>query len=199
MLMAVSAIAVLSAAAAAEEVRVEKKVEKNVTCTTTVEGGETKTICTSDDGKVKIEKNITCQTMVNGADVKTTCTPGQRHGEGAAWEQRDGAHVMIVPPGGEGDDVDVQVFNDGKTEKRIMIVRAHGGPSGADANKDGKVSRKEFLAHAEKHFAEMDKNGNGSLEGAELRPPMPPMPPMPPIPPVPPVPPTPPAPPAPGN
>lgn len=190
-LLAVSAIAVLTAAAVAEE----QKVEKKLTCTTTVDGGASKTICTSDDGKMKIEKNITCKTIVNGTDTKTACVPG----EGPAWEEKDGAHVMIVPRGGhgqgDGDDVDVQVFNDGKTEKRVMIVRTHNMDS-ADANKDGKVSRKEFLARAEKHFAEMDKNGNGSLEGDEMRPPMPPMPPMAPMPPVPPVPPVPPAPPA---
>ncbi len=186
LLLAVSAIAVLTVAAVAEEGS-EKK--KNLTCTTTVDGGQTKTICTSDDGKMKIEKNIACKTIVNGAETKTTCTPGEGHGA-ATWQQKDGPHVMMVPG---GDDVDVQVFNDGKTEKRVMIVRTHGGPGSADANKDGKVSRKEFLARAEKHFAEMDKNGNGSLEGEELHPPMPPMPPLPPVPPVPPVPPAPPA------
>lgn len=185
LLLAVSAIAVLTAAAVAEE-RVEKK--GNLSCTTTVDGGETKTICTSDDGKMKIEKRINCKTTVDGADAKTTCTPGE--GAGPEWQQKDGPHVMVVPPGGHGDDVDVQVFNDGKTEKRVMVVRRH-NMDGADANKDGKVSRKEFLARAEKHFAEMDKNGNGSLEGEELKPPMPPMPPMPPVPPVPPVPPAP--------
>lgn len=194
LLLAVSAIAVLTVAAVAEE---GSETKKDHTCTTTVEGGETKTTCTSGDGKVKIQKNITCKSMVNGADVKTTCTPGQ--GADPVWEEKDGPHVMIVPSNGQGhgDDVNVQVFNDGKTEKRIMIVR-HGGAESADANKDGKVSRKEFLARAEKHFAEMDKNGNGSLEGEELHPPMPTMPPgMPPLPPVPPVPPVPPAPPAP--
>lgn len=189
-LLAVSAMALLTAAAVAGE-QAEKK---NLTCTTTADGGETKTICTSDDGKTKIEKTVACKTIVNGAEAKTTCTPGEGPGAGPSWHQKDGPHVMMVP-GGHGDDVNVQVFNDGKTEKRVMIVRTHNMDS-ADANKDGKVSRKEFLARAEKHFAEMDKNGNGSLEGDEMRPPMPPMPPMPPVPGVPPVPPAPPAPPA---
>ena len=104
--------------------------------------------------------------------------------------------------GQPGDDVNVQVTRtpDGQ-EKRVVIVRR--GFDDADTNKDGKITKKEFLARAEKHFEEMDKNHDGSLSKEEARPPMPPMPPLPPLPPVgavPPVPPAPPAPPAPpGN
>jgi hypothetical protein len=144
--------------------------------------------------EVRIEKSVKCTTTENGNEKKTICTTDGQ-GPGPTWHQKDGPQVHVVP-GGE-QNVDVQVFNhgDGKGENRIVIVRRH-SMDNADANKDGKVSRKEFLARAEKHFAEMDKNGNGSLEGDEMHPPMPPMPPgVPPLPPVPPVPPVPPAPP----
>lgn len=180
-LLAVSAIALLTVAAVAEE----EPDKKNLTCTTTVDGGETKTTCTSGDGTVKIQKNVTCKSMVNGADVKTTCTPGQGHGADPSWEQKD------------GDDVDVQVLSDGKSEKRVVIIRREGGPDAADANKDGKVTRKEFLAKAEKHFDELDRDHNGSLDKDEVHPPLPPLPPLPGMPPMAPVPPVPPVPPAP--
>ncbi|MFM9865545.1 MAG: hypothetical protein ACKVRO_18285 [Micropepsaceae bacterium] len=161
-LLAASAMVVLSAAAsAAEEVRVERKQ----VCT-----------CTVTDGKGTVVE-------------EKTMGPG-----GPSWQQKDGPHVVIAPER-EGDDVDVQVFNDGKTEKRVVIVRR--GPDGADENKDGKVSRKEFMTRAEKHFAEMDRDKNGALEKDEMRPPVPPMPALPPgVAPLPPVPPVPPAPPA---
>ena len=32
-----------------------------------------------------------------------------------------------------------------------------------DANSDGVISKAEFVAHAEKKFAKMDTDGNGSL------------------------------------
>ena len=161
LLLAASAVAVLTAASVAAETRVEKK--DGMTCTITESGNEKKVICTSEDG------------------------PTGQNGK---------PHVVVVPEGqGENADVDVTVTTDGKTEKRVVVVRR--GLDGADENKDGKVSRKEFLARAEKHFAELDKNNNGTLEGDELHPPMPPMPPLPPGVPMLPEPPVPPAPPAP--
>lgn len=161
LLLAASAVGLLTASAVAEEVRVERKQ----VCT-----------CTMTDGK-------------DG---------------GPAWEQKGeagGPHVRVIPGGGQGEDVDVQVFKDGGPgEQRVIVIR-RGGADSADENKDGKVSRKEFLARAEKHFAELDRDHNGALEKDEMHPPMPPMPPLPPgvapMPPVPPVPPVPPAPPAP--
>jgi hypothetical protein len=140
---------------------------------------------------VKIENGAKCTTTETANQKKVVCIAG----DGPKWDDKSADHVVIAPPG--GGDVEVQVFNDGKTEKRIVMVRR--GMDSADENKDGKVTRKEFMARAEKHFGEMDKNKNGALEGEELKPPMPPMPHTPgvaPLPPVPPVPPAPPAPPA---
>ncbi len=94
--------------------------------------------------------------------------------------------------GGPGEDVNVRVFKDGKGgEKHVVVVRRveHGN---ADANNDGKVSRREFLARAEKRFAELDVNNDGSLSKEEAQRPMPPLPPIPGMPPLPPVPPVPP-------
>jgi hypothetical protein len=39
-----------------------------------------------------------------------------------------------------------------------------------DTNSDGKISRAEFIAVAEKRFAKMDKDGNGSLSKEEMKP-----------------------------
>ncbi|MCC2975790.1 EF-hand domain-containing protein [Sphingomonas sp. PL-96] len=38
-----------------------------------------------------------------------------------------------------------------------------------DADKDGVVTRAEALAAADRHFAQMDRNGDGKLTGEELR------------------------------
>jgi hypothetical protein len=145
--------------------------------------------------EIRVEdKNVKCTTTENGNQKKVVCIAGD--GQGPGPEELEGGPHVVAP----GNDVDVQVFNDGKTEKRVVIVRTKMGSDGADENKDGKVSRKEFLARAEKHFAELDRDKNGVLEKDELHPPMPPLPPLPPgvapLPPVPPVPPVPPAPPA---
>ncbi|BAO45735.1 EF-hand domain-containing protein [Thiolapillus brandeum] len=37
-----------------------------------------------------------------------------------------------------------------------------------DSNKDGKVSKAEFIAPHEKRFSQMDKNGDGSVDRAEI-------------------------------
>jgi hypothetical protein len=37
-----------------------------------------------------------------------------------------------------------------------------------DSDKDGKVSRTEFLAPYEKRFARMDSNGDGAVDRAEI-------------------------------
>ena len=129
---------------------------------------------TASAGETKIERRETC-----------VCTTGQ-----GAPPPGQTTWNMESPPSGDGDnDVNVQVFKDDQGgEQRIVIVR-RSSHDGADTNKDGKVSRKEFMSRAEKHFDEMDKNDDGALSSEEAHPPMPPMPPMPPIPPVPPVPP----------
>jgi hypothetical protein len=43
----------------------------------------------------------------------------------------------------------------------------------ADADKDGQVSKAEFMAWSEKHFAEMDRDRNGALSKDEAMPVMP--------------------------
>jgi hypothetical protein len=102
---------------------------------------------------------------------------------------------MEVAPGDGDSDVNVQVFKHDKGgEQRVVIVR-RSYSDGADTNKDGKVTRKEFIVRAEKHFNELDENKDGALSKEEARPPIPPIPPVPSIPPLPPMPPTPPAPP----
>lgn len=145
--------------------------------------------------EVRVENNMKCTTTETGNQKTVICMSGDGPPPGQSAPQ-----VVVGPPGSDGD-VDVQVLNDGTTERRVVIVRNRMGPDSADANKDGKVSRKEFMARAEKHFAELDRNDNGTLEKEELRPPMPPLPPLPPLPgmppmaPLPPVPPVPPVPP----
>ena len=54
-----------------------------------------------------------------------------------------------------------------------LAARDHGlGPLGhVDANDDGKVTRAEWLAAANARFAEIDRNGDGTLIVGELPPP----------------------------
>ncbi len=71
------------------------------------------------------------------------------------------------------ETVDVQVTEDGKQlEKKVVIVR-RSMLEGADTNGDGMISKPEFLAHAEKHFAEMDRDKSGQLSKDEAMPQMP--------------------------
>jgi hypothetical protein len=95
-----------------------------------------------------------------------------------------------------GDDVNVQVFNDGNGEEKRVIVVRRVQHDNADANKDGMITRREFMSKAEKRFAELDRNRDGVLSKEEAQPPLPPLPPLPPMAPVPPIPPVPPVPPA---
>lgn len=79
----------------------------------------------------------------------------------------------ITQGGSGGSTVDVEVTRDGnKVEKKVIVIRR---PliDGADANKDGNISKAEFLAQAEKHFAELDRDGNGLLGKDEVMPIMP--------------------------
>jgi hypothetical protein len=87
------------------------------------------------------------------------------------------------------------VFSSGDGEERVVIIRRERHErDDADTNKDGKVSRREFLKKAEDRFERLDRNGDGSLDKTEAHPPMPPLPPIPGVPPIPPVPPAPPVP-----
>ena len=71
------------------------------------------------------------------------------------------------------ETVDVEVTEDGKhVEKKVVIVR-RSMLEGADTNGDGMISKPEFLAHAEKHFAEMDRDKSGQLSKDEAMPQMP--------------------------
>ncbi len=127
-------------------------------------------------GETRVERKETC-----------VCTSGA--GAEQNWQMDTEDNVG----GGPGEDVNVRVFKDGKGgEKHVVVVRRveHGN---ADTNKDGKVTRREFLDRAEKHFAELDKNDDGALSKEEAQLPMPPLPPIPGLPPVPPVPPAPPS------
>lgn len=127
-------------------------------------------------GETRVERKETC-----------VCTSGA--GAEQNWQMDTEDNVG----GGPGEDVNVRVFKDGKdSEKHVVVVRRveHGN---ADTNKDGKVTRREFLDRAEKHFAELDKNDDGALSKEEAQLPMPPLPPIPGLPPVPPVPPAPPS------
>ena len=76
-------------------------------------------------------------------------------------------------------------------EDRVIVIRKNKRfRDSADANEDGKVTRREFLKRAEKHYKERDRNGDGELDESELehwdfavpRPPRPPAPPAPPAP-----------------
>lgn len=147
---AVAVSAVSGGLASAGESRVVTRVvedRQTVTCTT--------------DGKGP----VVCETRASGPDCA--------HGPGAGEK-----HVVVITDdkkGGnpEGVDVNVQVIDNGKgPEKRVIVVR-RSLLDDADSDKDGMVSRAEFLAHAEKHFAEMDRDKSGTLSREEAMPDMP--------------------------
>lgn len=76
---------------------------------------------------------------------------------GASWQGMNGQNVTVFGDGGHGEQV-------------IVIRRQERMHDSADANKDGRVTRREFLDRAEKHFKERDKNGDGKLDESELAP-----------------------------
>lgn len=52
-----------------------------------------------------------------------------------------------------------------RVEERVVVM---GGPGGADADKDGAVSRAEFNAMHDRMWSKMDKDGNGRLDKDEM-------------------------------
>lgn len=120
---------------------------------------------------VQVERKQTCVCSMDGQSM----VPGAGRTEGAAQDE-PGAFVFS---GGDGE------------ERVIIIRRERHGRDDADTNKDGKVSRREFLKKAEERFEKLDRNGDGSLDKTEAHPPLPPIPGVPPVPPVPPAPPMP--------
>jgi EF hand len=98
--------------------------------------------------------------------------------------------IPPIPPGAhwqmelqDSDAPNVYMFRqDGDDDEQVVVIRRHDRHDSADENNDGKVTRREFMRRAEKHFKERDKNGDGKLDGKELGPknfnfPMPPPPP----------------------
>lgn len=154
-----------------------------------------------DKDKVyKVERKKTCVCSFDGeggpegfAVPPPPPPPGAPPPPNASWE-------MQLPDGG---DVKVYRHKGGAPGEERMFVYRVRTRDDADANKDGRITRKEFTREAERRFNELDRDDNGVLERDEARPPMPPMPPLPPMPamparpampPVPPVPPVPPMP-----
>ncbi len=86
--------------------------------------------------------------------------------------------IPPVPPGArwhmelqDSNDRNVYTFRQGDgDDEQVIIIRRGRRHDSADANKDGVVTRREFMKRAEKHFKERDKNHNGKLEGEELAP-----------------------------
>ena len=118
---------------------------------------------------VQEKQTITCTSegagpvVLNEKDGHAIVVHKERHGEG----HEGGAHVVVQTDddfGAQGDDVNVQVIKtEGGPDKKIVIVRrmAH---DNADENKDGMVTRREFMKKAEAHFAALlqgqaDKGG----------------------------------------
>lgn len=93
----------------------------------------------------------------------------------------------MAPPMGEGGP---QVFtfrdgDDGEEERVVVIRKGKRFRDSADADGDGKVTRREFMKRAEKHFRERDRNEDGELDESEMGPmpfTMPLLPPPPPAP-----------------
>ena len=56
-----------------------------------------------------------------------------------------------------------------RTINKIMVYTL----TDSDTNKDGKISKDEWIAFHTKMFQKMDKNGDGLLDEDEMRPPRP--------------------------
>lgn len=54
-----------------------------------------------------------------------------------------------------------------EVRSRVMVMGPH-GPGSLDRDGDGHVSREEFAAPMNEHFARMDKDGDGRLSAEEL-------------------------------
>lgn len=106
-----------------------------------------------DTGEKKViveEKQVTCTALGGAAPV-----------------------CKVVEGGRPGESVEVEVTDDGKrVEKKVVVIR-RSMLEGADTNGDGLISKPEFLAHAERHFSEMDRDKDGQLSKDEATPPMP--------------------------
>lgn len=130
--------------------------------------GETRT----ETRVVEDKQTITCTTDGKGPVVWES-KDGHKEAAGAPGQK----HVVVITDDKEGHedgvDVNVQVFDSGKgPEKRVVVVR-RSMHDNADANKDGMITKREFIAGAEKRFAEMDKNKDGVLTKEEAMPQMP--------------------------
>jgi hypothetical protein len=105
--------------------------------------------------ETKIEKEVIVE------EKTVTCTA-----------EGDAAPVCKVTKSGPGG-TSVEAVEGGKpVDKKIIVMRRH-RLEGADTDGNGTISKAEFLAHAEKHFTEMDKNKNGELSKEESMPSLP--------------------------
>ena len=68
--------------------------------------------------------------------------------------------VFSVQAGDHGDDKSGKIKKKHHSHMAARIKKA-------DTNEDGKISRDEFLAHAEQRFAKMDTNGDGFVTAEE--------------------------------
>jgi len=84
----------------------------------------------------------------------------RHHGPGERFE------IELDGPGGHRGGPS----HHGPGERDVRVLRHGPGERGdIDANKDGRVSFEEFSAPMREHFREMDKNGNGVLDGDEMK------------------------------
>jgi hypothetical protein len=139
-LAASAAAVVLTASAGAGETR----IERSQTC-----------VCTSGQGPHAMPPMPSVPPMPPVPPIPPV--PPVPPTPGASWQGGDGQNVMVFGDGGQGE--------------QVIVIRRHDRMhDSADANKDGKVTRREFLDRAERHFKERDKNGDGRLDDSELAP-----------------------------
>ena len=67
--------------------------------------------------------------------------------------------------------IGAQAYADDSADKAEHKKGGHHGQymKKVDTNGDGKISKSEFLAEKERHFAKMDANGDGFLERGEMK------------------------------